>query len=47
MLPYAERSGDALTEEISRHGFRLVSSTHTDTEAFGSSMMLLFEKPGA
>ncbi|MFC8228932.1 class I SAM-dependent methyltransferase [Streptomyces sp. NPDC057287] len=45
VIPYSERSGDALTEEISRHGFRLVSSAHTDTEAFGSSSMLLFRKP--
>jgi SAM-dependent methyltransferase len=45
VLPYSERSGDALTEEISRHGFSLVSSTHTDTEAFGASTMLLFQKP--
>ncbi|EFL33972.1 methyltransferase [Streptomyces viridochromogenes DSM 40736] len=47
VLPYAERSGDALAEEIGRHGFRLVSSTLTDTEAFGSSTMLLFQKPAA
>ncbi|WP_327696793.1 class I SAM-dependent methyltransferase [Streptomyces sp. NBC_00459] len=45
VLPYSERSGEALTEEISRHGFSLVSSLHTDTEAFGSSAMLLFQKP--
>ena len=47
VLPYSERSGDALTEEISGHGFRLVSSTHTDTEAFGSPPLLLVQKPGA
>ncbi|MFC5723912.1 class I SAM-dependent methyltransferase [Streptomyces gamaensis] len=46
VLPFSERSGDALVEEISRHGFRLVNSTHTDTEAFGSSTMVLFQKPG-
>ncbi|MFH9422948.1 class I SAM-dependent methyltransferase [Streptomyces sp. NPDC017529] len=45
VLPYSERSGDALVEEISRHGFRLVDSTYTNTEAFGSSTMLLFRKP--
>lgn len=45
VLPFAERPGDALTEEISRHGFSLVNSTHTDTEAFGASTMLLFKKP--
>ncbi|MEU2790175.1 methyltransferase domain-containing protein [Streptomyces sp. NPDC007100] len=45
VLPFSERSGDALVEEISRHGFRLVDSTYTNTEAFGSSTMLLFRKP--
>lgn len=45
VLPYAERSGDALVEEISRYGFRLVDSTYTNTEAFGASTLLLFQKP--
>ncbi|MFD3976862.1 class I SAM-dependent methyltransferase [Streptomyces cyaneofuscatus] len=45
VLPFSERSGDALVEEISGHGFEPVSSTHTSTEAFGSSTMLLFRKP--
>ncbi|MFJ6485700.1 MULTISPECIES: class I SAM-dependent methyltransferase [unclassified Streptomyces] len=45
VLPFSERSGGALAEEITRHGFDLVSSTHTNTEAFGSSTMLLFRKP--
>ncbi|MFB6578995.1 class I SAM-dependent methyltransferase [Streptomyces sp. NPDC056402] len=45
VLPFSERSGGALAEEITRHGFSLVSSTHTNTEAFGSSTMLLFRKP--
>lgn len=45
VLPFSERSGDVLAEEIGRHGFSLVSSTLTDTEAFGSSAMLLFQKP--
>ncbi|MFD0026524.1 class I SAM-dependent methyltransferase [Streptomyces sp. NPDC058382] len=45
ILPFSERSGDALTEEVGRHGFIPVSSTHTNTEAFGSSTMLLFRKP--
>ncbi|MEU2510349.1 methyltransferase domain-containing protein [Streptomyces sp. NPDC007863] len=45
VLPYAERQGDALVEEIRQHGFTLVSSTHTDTEAFGASTLLLFRKP--
>ncbi|TDB87736.1 class I SAM-dependent methyltransferase [Actinomadura sp. KC216] len=47
VLPYSERSGDALAEEIGRHGFSVVSSTHTNTEAFGSSTMLLFQKPAS
>ncbi|MFF4156163.1 class I SAM-dependent methyltransferase [Streptomyces sp. NPDC001678] len=45
VLPFSERSGDALAEEIGRYGFSLVSSVHTNTEAFGSSSMLLFRKP--
>ncbi|WP_433825932.1 class I SAM-dependent methyltransferase [Actinoplanes sp. CA-015351] len=45
VLPYSERSGDALVEEISRYGFTLIDSTYTNTEAFGSSTMLLFQKP--
>jgi SAM-dependent methyltransferase len=45
VLPFSEQSGDALTKEISGHGFSLVGSTHTNTEAFGSSTMLLFQKP--
>ncbi|MEU2119797.1 class I SAM-dependent methyltransferase [Streptomyces sp. NPDC016459] len=45
VLPFSERTGGALAEEITRYGFALVSSTHTNTEAFGSSTMLLFQKP--
>ena len=45
VLPYSERFGDALVDEISRHGFNLVDSTYTNTEAFGSSTLLLFQKP--
>ncbi|GGN79049.1 hypothetical protein GCM10010112_53250 [Actinoplanes lobatus] len=47
VLPFSERSGDALVEEISRYGFSLVNSTYTNTEAFGSSTMLLFQKPAS
>ncbi|MDH6132289.1 ubiquinone/menaquinone biosynthesis C-methylase UbiE [Kitasatospora sp. MAA4] len=47
VLPFSERSGDALAEEISRYGFSLVNSTYTNTEAFGSSTMLLFQKPAS
>ncbi len=45
VLPFSERSGDALVDEISRYGFQLVDSTYTNTEAFGSSTLLMFRKP--
>jgi SAM-dependent methyltransferase len=45
VLPFAERSPDALTQEITRSGFTLVDGMKTETEAFGSSTILLFQKP--
>ncbi|MEV6976580.1 methyltransferase domain-containing protein [Kitasatospora sp. NPDC093806] len=45
VLPFSERSGDALAEEICRHGFEAVTVVQTDTEAFGASAMVLFRKP--
>jgi ubiquinone/menaquinone biosynthesis C-methylase UbiE len=44
VLPYSEKSSTELINEISRSGFELVKSFHSNTESFGNSVLILFKK---
>lgn len=46
VIPYSEMKADALTEEVCSAGFTSKFAVLSDTEAFGNSALIVFEKAG-
>ncbi|WP_426427751.1 class I SAM-dependent methyltransferase [Staphylococcus equorum] len=44
VIPYLEKSGDELINEITSCGFEVVEAYDNDTESFGNSSLILFKK---